>query len=90
MFLVDYYSATLLGLCVVKGDDGTSVFKGKGNVGRLNKLDKYPRFHKEFMQLVGNMNVKPHALKQLEQFTCLTNGQNREFSVELSGPNSCA
>ena len=56
--------------------------KGRGKVGSLKKLEKNPRFHKAFRQLGEEWNLKHHVLKQLEEFTCLIYGQNRESSME--------
>lgn len=75
------YCATLLGFYVFSGEDCTSAFKGKGKVAPLKKLEKNPRFHKAFQQLGEDWSVKPEVMKQLEQFTCLMYGQNRESSV---------
>ena len=45
------YCATLLGVYVFRGEDCTSAFIGKGEVGPLSKkLAKNPRFNKAFMQ----------------------------------------
>ena len=54
----------------------------EGGVGPVKKLEKKPRFHKAFMQLGEEWNLKSHVLKQLEEFTCLMYGQNRESSVD--------
>jgi hypothetical protein len=78
------YCTTLLGFYVYSGEDCTSAFKGKGKVGPLKKLEKNPRFHKAFRQLGDDWNVKPEVLKQLEQFTCLMYGENRESSVDVA------
>uniref|UniRef100_UPI00358EE7FF uncharacterized protein n=1 Tax=Myxine glutinosa TaxID=7769 RepID=UPI00358EE7FF len=77
------YCATLLGYYVFSGEDCTSAFKGKGKVGPLKKLEKNPRFHKAFSQLGDYWTLKPEALRQLEQFTCLMYGQSRESSVDI-------
>ena len=56
--------------------------KGSGKVGPLKKLEKHPRFHKAFRQLGEEWNLKSHALKKLEEFTCLMYGQNHESSMD--------
>ena len=56
--------------------------KGKGKVGPLKKLEKHPRFHIVFRQLSEELSLKYHILKQLEEFTCLMYGQNRESSMD--------
>ena len=50
--------------------------------GLPKKLEKNHRFHKEFMQFGEEWNLKSHVLKQLEEFTCLMYGQNRESSMD--------
>ena len=55
---------------------------GRRNVGPLKKLEKNHRFHKAFMQLGEEWNLKFHVLKQLEEFSCLMYGQNRESSMD--------
>ena len=71
----------LLGMYVFSGEDCTSAFNGKGGGGPLKKLEKNSRIHKVFMQLGEEWNLKLHVLKQLEEFTCLKYGQNRESSM---------
>ena len=56
---------------VFNGKDCTSAFKGKGEVGLLTTLEKNLRFHKTFMRVGEECNLKYHVLKQLEEFTCL-------------------
>lgn len=80
--LGESYCSALLGFYVFTGEDCTSSFKGKGKVGPLKKLEKNPRFHRAFQQLGEDWNVKPHVLKEVEQFTCLMYGQNRESYVD--------
>ena len=96
--LGEIYCATFLGMYIFSGEDCTSVFKGNGKVGPLKKLQKNPRFHNAFMQLGEEWNLESHVLKQLEEFTCLMYGQNRESSVDggrtklmltAAVPNSC-
>ena len=48
----------------------------------FKKLEKNLRFHNAFMQLGEGWNLKFHVLEQLEEFTCLVYGQNRESSVD--------
>ena len=55
---------------------------GRGKVGPLKKSGEHPRFHKAFRQLGEEWNLKYHVLKQLEEFTCLMYGQNREISMD--------
>ena len=56
--------------------------KRREKVGPVKKLEKHPWFHKAFMQLGEEWNLKFHVLKQLEEFTCLIYGQNRESSMD--------
>ncbi|KAF3840288.1 hypothetical protein F7725_019005 [Dissostichus mawsoni] len=46
------YCSTLLGFYVFTGEDCTSTFKGKGKVNPQKKLEKTPKLHKAFRQLV--------------------------------------
>ena len=43
---------------------------------------KHARFPIVFRQLGEEWNIKYHVLKQLEEFTCLMYGQNRESSMD--------
>ena len=56
--------------------------KGRGKVGPVKTLEKHPMFHKASRQIGEEWNLKYHVLKQLEEFTCLVNGQNRESSMD--------
>ncbi|KAK2169923.1 hypothetical protein NP493_1171g00046 [Ridgeia piscesae] len=76
------YCATLLGMYVFSGEDCAIAFKGKGENGPLKKLEKHPRVRKAFRQLGEEWNLKSHVLKQLEEFTCLRYGQDRESSMD--------
>ena len=38
----------LLGLYAFTGEDATSAFKGKGNIGQLKKLQTIPKYHAAF------------------------------------------
>ena len=71
------YCVTLLGYCAFTGDDCTSSFKGKGEVGPPKKLEKNPRFHK----WGDDWNIKAHVMKQLKQFTYLVYGHISNSSV---------
>ena len=77
------YCTTLLGLYVFSGEDCTSVFKGKGEVGPLKKLQKNPKYQKAFRQLGDDWTVKPEVMADVEAFTCLMYGQARETSVDV-------
>ena len=44
------YCSSLLGMYVFTGEDCTSAFKGKGKVGPLKKLQKYPKYHKVLVE----------------------------------------
>jgi len=55
--------------------------KRRGKVGPLKKLEEHPRFHISFRQLCEEWNLKYYVLKQLEEFTYLMYGQNRESSM---------
>ncbi|KAK2160640.1 hypothetical protein NP493_1632g00000 [Ridgeia piscesae] len=56
--------------------DCTNTVEGNGKVDPLKTQEKNPRFRKAFVQLGENWSLKPHALKQLEQFTCLKDSRN--------------
>ena len=68
------YCTTLLGLYIFSGEDCTSVFKGKGKVGPLKKLQKNPKYQKAFRQLGDDWTVKPEVMADVEAFTCLMYG----------------
>ena len=42
------YCNMLLGLYAFTGEDATSAFKGKGNIGQLKKLQTIPKYHAAF------------------------------------------
>jgi len=67
---------------VFSGEECTSAFKWKGKVGPLKKLEKNPRFHKLFLQFGEVWNLKSNVLEQLDEFTSLVYGQNRESSMD--------
>ena len=50
--------------------------------GPLNKLEKKPRCHKVFIQFGDELDLKSHVLEQLEEFTCLVYGQNRDSLMD--------
>ena len=75
------YCNSLLGIYVYTGEDCTSAFKGKGKVGPIKKLQKNPRFLKTFQNLGVDWNVKPDLYEQLEEFTCLMYGYQREKNL---------
>ena len=52
-------------------------------MGPLKTLEKHPRFHIAFRQLGEEWNLKYPVLKQLEEFTCLMYGRNRESSMDV-------
>ena len=41
----------LLGLNAFTGEDATSAFKGKGNIGQLKKLPSIPKYHAAFQSV---------------------------------------
>ena len=51
-------------------------------MGPLKKLEKHPTCHKAFRQLGEELYLKYNVQKQLEEFTCLMYGQNRESSKD--------
>ena len=65
---------------VFSGEDCTSAFKAKGEGGALKNMEKNPTIHKAFIK--RSWSLKYHVLKQLEEFTCLLYGQNRESSMD--------
>ena len=70
-----------MGLYVFTGEDVTSAFKGKGKVGPLKKLHKNPKFYKAFAQLGNDWTVEESTLEDLEEFTCLMFGYQREKCI---------
>ena len=42
------YCNILLGFYAFTGEDATSAFKGKGNIGQLKKLQTIPKYHAAF------------------------------------------
>ena len=75
------YCHSLLGLYVFTGKDCTSSFKCKGKTGTLKKLEKNPRFHKVFKELGDTWTLCDETIKDIEHFTCLMCGYNRDASV---------
>ena len=74
-------ATTIMGLYMFTGDDCNSAFRGKGKVGPLKKLQKYPRFQKAFKDLGTDWKVKPGIYEALEEFTCLLYGNTRTKSI---------
>ena len=68
------HATALMGLCTFTGDDCNSAFRGKGKVGPLKKLQKYPKFQKAFKDLGSDWKVKDEVYESLEEFTCLMYG----------------
>jgi len=77
------YCGTLLKFYVFSSENCTSVFKGKGKVETLRKLEKNFKYHSAFRKLSDDWKVNPQLLKELEQFTCLIYGESRESSVDV-------
>ena len=75
------YCNVLLGFRVFTGEDCTSAFKGKGKVGPLKKLQKYPKHQRALKQLGSEWTVDTSLYRQLEAFTCLLYGYPREVSL---------
>lgn len=75
------HCAAIMGLYMFTGDDCNSAFRGKGKVGPLKKLQKYPRFQKVFKDLGSDWTVKPQVYEALEEFTCLMYGNTRVKSI---------
>lgn len=71
------HATAILGLYMYTGDDCNSAFRGKGKVGPLQKLQKYPRFQKLFKDLGSDWKVKDEVYEALEEFTCLMYGNTR-------------
>ena len=72
----------LMGLYCFTGEDCTSAFKGKGKIGPLKKLQKYPRFQTAFKQLSVYWRVKDKLYDCLQEFVCLTYGYPHISSVD--------
>ena len=49
--------------------------------GPLKKVEKNARCHKVFLQFGEEWDLKSHVMNQLDEFTCLVYGQNRESSM---------
>ena len=64
-FLGSDNATTVMGLYTFTGDDCNAVFKGKGKVTPLKKLQK------AFKQLRVKWEVKEQTYSALEEFTCL-------------------
>ena len=80
--LGDQYTEALLGIYIFTGEDCTSAFKGKGKVGPLKKLHKYPKFQKVFTELGVDWDVTESSLKLLESFTCIMYGHPRLNNID--------
>jgi hypothetical protein len=76
------YRSSLLGLHAFCGCDTTSAFKGKGHVGPIKLLKKYPRFMRPLSQLGIEWEVSKGLLDELEEFTCAIYGHNSFSSVD--------
>ncbi|XP_068234763.1 uncharacterized protein [Palaemon carinicauda] len=72
----------VLGLYVFTGEDVTSSFKGKGNIGPLKKLQRYPIHHEAFRKLGDEWSVEPETIDDIEAFTCLMYGYSRQKSID--------
>ena len=70
---------------VFTGEDCTSAIKGKGKVGPLKKLQKNPRFLKTFQHLGEDWKVKSEFHEELEKFTYLMYGYQREKNLNEVG-----
>ena len=76
------YRSSLLGLHAFCGCDTTSAFKGKGHVGPIKLLKKYPRFMRPLSQLGIEWEVSKGLLDELDEFTCAIYGHNGFSSVD--------
>ena len=56
--------------------------QGLQREGKVRPLKKLEMCHKVFMQFGDEWDLKSHVLEQLEEFTCLVDGQNRESSMD--------
>ena len=68
--------------CMYSVEKMHQCLKREGEDGTPEKPGYEPQSHKAFMQLGEEWNLKIHVLKQLEEFTCLMYGQNRESSMD--------
>ena len=64
------YCTTLLGIYVFTGEDATSAFKGKGQIGPLKKLNANPIYHSAFKILGDEWTVPDDICSKIEAFTC--------------------
>ena len=76
------YTDALLGIYCFTGEDCTSSFKGKGKLGPLRKLQKYPRFQEVFAQLGSEWDLDTKVQTHLEAFTCIMYGHARVTNVD--------
>ena len=76
------YRSSLLGLHAFCGCDTTSSFKGKGHVGPIKLIKKFPRFMKPLAQIGNQWNVPTSLVDELEELTCAIYGQRNFSSVD--------
>ena len=68
------YCTALLGMHIFTGEDCASAFKGKGKIGPLKKMLKFPRFQKAFEELGLDWSLNPNTLSEVEKFVCAMYG----------------
>ena len=76
------HCTALMGIYCFTGEDCTSAFKGKGKIGPLKKLQRYPRFQAAYKQLGIYWRVKDKQYDCLEEFVCLMYGYPHISSVD--------
>ena len=76
------YRSSLLGLHAFCGCDTTSSFKGKGHIGPIKLIKKFPRFMKPLAQIGNQWNVPTSLVDELEELTCAIYGQQNFSSVD--------
>ena len=78
----DEYVAALLALHAFCGCDTTSALKGKGHVGPIKLLKKFPKFIRPLSQIGNDWIIAESLIDELEEFTCAVYGQYKFASVD--------
>ena len=73
-----------MGMHIFTGEDCTSALKGKGKIGLLKKMHKFPRLQKSFEELDLNWSLNPDTLNEVEKFVCAIYGHFRMSNLLLN------
>ena len=76
------YIAALLALHAFCGCDATSALKGKGHVGPIKLIKKFPRFIKPLSEIGNDWSITDRLIDEMEEFTCAVYGQHKFSSVD--------